>query len=55
MGLAYTFNHYAVATDAPNLLGRVFPNKAAQVKVELWVRLPHTTLLNNRIHWIFLK
>ena len=37
---AYSFDHYAVATDAE------YPNKAARVKVELWVSLPRTTLLN---------
>ena len=37
---AYSFDHYAVATDAE------YPNKAARVKAEFWVSLPRTTLLN---------
>ena len=36
----YSFDHYAIATDAE------YPNKAARVKVEFWVSLPCTTLLN---------
>ena len=35
---AYSFDHYAIATDAE------YPNKAARVKAELWVSLPRTTL-----------
>ena len=38
--LAYSFDHYVVASDA------VYPNKVAWVKVEFWVSLPCTTLLN---------
>ena len=37
---AYSFDHYAVATDVE------YPNKAARVKAEFWVSLPRTTLLN---------
>ena len=37
---AYSFDHYAVATDAE------YPNNAARVKAEFWVSLPRTTLLN---------
>ena len=37
---AYSFDHYAVATDVE------YPNKVARVKAELWVSLPRTTLLN---------
>ena len=37
---AYSFDHYAIAPDAE------YPNKAARVKVEFWVSLPRTTLLN---------
>jgi len=37
---AYSFDHYAVASDAE------YPNKAARVKAEFWVSLPRTTLLN---------
>ena len=37
---AYSFDHYAVATDVE------YPNKAVRVKAELWVSLPRTTLLN---------
>ena len=37
---AYSFDHYVVASDAE------YPNKAAWVKAEFWVSLPHTTLLN---------
>ena len=37
---AYSFDHYTVATDAE------YPDKAAQVKAELWVSLPRITLLN---------
>ena len=40
MELAYSFDHYAVATDAE------YPKKATRVKAELWVSLPRTTLLN---------
>jgi len=40
------FDHYAVADDARDLVGRQFPNKAERVKAKLWVSLPHTTLLN---------
>jgi hypothetical protein len=43
---AYTFDYYAVADDARDLVGRQFPNKAELVKAELWVSLPCTTLLN---------
>ena len=35
---AYSFDHYAVATDVE------YPYKVARVKVELWVSLPRTTL-----------
>jgi hypothetical protein len=38
MGLAYTFDHYAVASDAVDRDGREF-NKAERVKQELWVSL----------------
>jgi len=38
--LAYSFDHYVVASDAE------YPNKAAWVKAEFLVSLPHTTLLN---------
>ena len=38
--LAWTFDHYVVASDAE------YPNKAARVKAEFWVSLPCTTLLN---------
>ena len=37
---AYSFDHYAVATDAE------YPNKVAWVKAEFWVSLSRTTLLN---------
>ena len=37
---AYSFDHYAVATDVE------YPYQVARVKVELWVSLPRTTLLN---------
>ena len=37
---AYSFDHYAVASDAE------YPNKAVRVKAEFWVSLPRTTLLN---------
>ncbi|XP_072149395.1 uncharacterized protein [Setaria viridis] len=30
------WDHYAAASDAPDRDGRVFANKAQQVKVELW-------------------
>jgi hypothetical protein len=39
MGLAYTFDHYAVAHDAVDRDDREFNNKAEQVKQELWVSL----------------
>ena len=37
MGPAYTFDHYATASDAEDRDGRVFNNKAERVKQELWV------------------
>jgi hypothetical protein len=43
---AYTFDHYAVAPDAEDLLHREFRNKAERVREELWVSLRRTTLLN---------
>jgi hypothetical protein len=39
MGLAYSFDHYAVAPDAVDRDGREFNNKAERVKQELWVSL----------------
>ena len=45
-GLAYLFDHYAAAPDATDRARRVFNNKAEQVRQELWVSLPRTTLLN---------
>ena len=45
-GPAYSFDHYAAAYDAADRARRVFNNKAERVKQELWVSLPHTTLLN---------
>jgi hypothetical protein len=39
MGLAYTFDHYAVAPDVVDWDVREFNNKAEQVKQELWVSL----------------
>jgi hypothetical protein len=38
-GLAYTFDHYAVALKAVDRKGREFNNKAKRVKQELWVSL----------------
>jgi hypothetical protein len=38
-GLAYTFDHYAVALDAVDRYDREFNNKAERVKQELWVSL----------------
>ena len=46
MGPAYSFDHYAAAPDAEDRAGRVFNNKAEQVRQELWVSLPRTILLN---------
>ena len=46
MGSAYSFDHYTAAPDAADRARRVFNNKAEQVKQELWVSLPRTTLLN---------
>ena len=45
-GPAYSFDHYAPASDAVDRARRVFNNKAEWVKQELWVSLPRTTLLN---------
>ena len=45
-GPTYSFDHYATAPDAVDQAHRVFNNKAEQVKQELWVSLPRTTLLN---------
>jgi hypothetical protein len=39
MGLAYTFGHYVVASDAVDRDDRKFNNKAERVKQELWVSL----------------
>jgi hypothetical protein len=38
-GPAYTFDHYAVASDAVDRDDREFNNKAKWVKQELWVSL----------------
>jgi hypothetical protein len=38
-GLAYSFDHCAVAPDAVDRDGREFNNKAERVKQELWVSL----------------
>jgi hypothetical protein len=38
-GLAYTFDHYAVAPDAVDRDNREFNNKSERVKQELWVSL----------------
>jgi hypothetical protein len=38
-GLAYTFDHYAVAPDAVDWDGWEFNNKVERVKQELWVSL----------------
>jgi hypothetical protein len=43
-GLAYTFDHYAIALDAADRDDREFNNKAERVKQELWVSLPRTIL-----------
>jgi hypothetical protein len=45
-GLAYSFDHYATAPDAEDRANRRYNNKAEQLKQELWVSLPRTTLLN---------
>jgi hypothetical protein len=39
MGLAYTFDHYAVTPDAVDRDDREFNNKAERVKQEMWVSL----------------
>jgi hypothetical protein len=38
-GPAFTFDHYAVASDVVDRDGREFLNKAERVKQELWVSL----------------
>jgi hypothetical protein len=38
-GLAFTFDHYAVAPDAVDRDDREFSNKAERVNQELWVSL----------------
>jgi hypothetical protein len=43
---AYTWDHYVAFPDLQDRDGRVFDNKAARVTAEVWVSLPHTTLLN---------
>jgi hypothetical protein len=43
---AYTWEHYIAIPDAQDRNGRVFANKAKQVKAKLWVSLLPTTLLN---------
>jgi len=43
---AYTWAHYAAATEDPDRDGRVFIDKAQHVKAKLWVSLSRTTLLN---------
>jgi hypothetical protein len=39
-GLAYTFNHYVVASNAVHQDDREFNKKAERVKQEMWVSLP---------------
>jgi hypothetical protein len=43
---AYTWEHYIAFSDVEDRDGRVFANKAARVKAELWVSFSRTTLLN---------
>jgi hypothetical protein len=43
---AYSFDHYAIAPNAEDRVGRVFYNKAKRVKQELWVSLSCPILLN---------
>lgn len=37
--LVYSFDHYASAPDDEDQIGRVFNNKAEQVKQKLWVSI----------------
>ena len=53
--LAYTWDHYVAFPDLPDRDGRMFTNKVERVTRELWVSLPHITLLIILNHWIFLK
>ena len=46
MVLAYSFDHYAIAPDAEDRVGRVFNNKAERVKQEWWVNMSYPILLN---------
>jgi hypothetical protein len=55
MGLAYTFDHYVVAPDAVDRVGREFNNKVERVKQELWVSHLALYCLLCRIHCTFLK
>ena len=54
-GPAYSFDHYATALDAEDLLSRRFNNKAQRVKQELWVCFPRTTLLDTSYSLDFLE
>jgi len=42
---AWMFQHYGGAPDTIDVLGRNFRNKALRVIKEMWVRIPHTSLL----------
>jgi hypothetical protein len=44
--LAYSFDHYIVASNVVDRDDRQFNNKAEQVKEELWVSLPRIILFN---------
>jgi hypothetical protein len=46
MGLAYSFDHYAVAPNAVDRDYKEFNNKAERVKQEMRVCLPHAILFN---------
>ena len=41
----YTLEHYVSFLDMPDRDDRVFRNKAERVMVELWISLPHTTMV----------
>ena len=41
----YTLEHYVAFLDMPDRDDRVFRNKAERVMVELWISLPHITMV----------
>jgi hypothetical protein len=44
---AYTFDHYAAASDAEDRDGRVFNDKTERVKQELWVSAKYIAFISH--------